>query len=84
MWWNEVSTAMKHMVLVGDKAGVRHAGQSTVEYAVIFAAFLALVLALGVLANFLDAGTVVSHALASASHHVQSAVSGGFGDVFLY
>lgn len=64
--------------------GAAGAGQSTVEYAVVFAAFLALVVALGVIWRFLEAGTVVDHALQSASHHLSAVSSGAWIDVLLY
>lgn len=59
-------------------------GQGTVEYAVVLAAFMAIVVALGALWHFLDAGTVVQHALQGASHHLQSVTAGAIGDVFQY
>ena len=58
-------------------------GQSTVEYAVIFAGFLSLVLAFGSLWHVLDGGVLVAHALASASHHVRGVFSGVLADAFL-
>lgn len=59
-------------------------GQGTVEYAVVFAALLALVVGLGAIWRLFDGGAVVQHALQSASHHVQSAAAGAIGDVFQY
>lgn len=59
-------------------------GQSTVEYAVVLAAFLALVIALGALWHLFEDGTVTLHALQSASHHLKDAATGAWGDVFLY
>ncbi|MEF2845307.1 MAG: hypothetical protein U0O24_01490 [Eggerthellaceae bacterium] len=53
------------------------------EYAVVFAAFLALVIALGYLWRLFDVGTVVNHALQSASHHLDQVASGAWLDVFL-
>lgn len=44
-------------------------GQSSVEYVIVFAAFLAMVIGLGALANLLESGLVLEHALQSASHH---------------
>ena len=41
-------------------------GQATVEYAIVFVAFLALVVALGALWDVLSGGLVVQHALQSA------------------
>lgn len=48
------------------------------------AAFLALVVALGVLWRPLEGGLFVEHALMAASHHVQGTAPGGVADVFLY
>lgn len=64
--------------------GGAYAGQSTVEYVVVFAGFLAMVIGLGVVANFLESGLVVQHALQSASHHIQSALTVAWADVLLY
>ncbi len=58
-------------------------GQSSVEYAVIMAAFLSLVFALGSMWHALDGGILVSHALGSASHHLTGVFSGVLADVFL-
>ena len=66
------------------KRAVCEQGQSTVEYAIIFAAFLALVIALGALWNLFDSGLVVDHALQSASHHLREVAQGAWLDVFLY
>lgn len=59
-------------------------GQSTVEYAMVLAAFLAMLMALGALWHLFDFGTVIDHALQSASHHVQNVSEGAWLDVFLY
>lgn len=59
-------------------------GQGTVEYAVVFAALLAMIVGFGALWRLFDGGTVVMHAVQSASHHVQSAAAGAIGDVFQY
>ena len=59
-------------------------GQGTVEFALVVAAFFALVFALGILWRALEGGLFVDHALASASHHLQSVSAGVVGDVFLY
>lgn len=61
-----------------------NAGQSTVEYAVIFAGFLALVIGLGAVWRLFETGLVLEHALQSASHHLQQVVEGAWLDVFLY
>lgn len=64
--------------------GRRLSGQSTVEYAIVFAAFLALVLGLGAMADLFQSGMVVEHALQSASHHLKNVATGAWVDVLLY
>ena len=59
-------------------------GQSTLEFALVGAGFLSIVVALGILWRSLESGLFVEHALASASHHVSMAFIGVMGDVFLY
>jgi hypothetical protein len=54
-----------------------------VEYAVVFAGFLAVVVALGVFRDALQGGLLVEHALACAPHHVSGVVTGVVSDVFL-
>lgn len=61
-----------------------HSGQSTVEYAIVLAAFLAVVMGLGALSNLFTAGTVVDHALLSASHHIGGDVSSAVLDIFSF
>ena len=61
-----------------------NAGQSTVEYAVIFAGFLALIIGLGAVWRLFETGLVLEHALQSASHHLQQVAEGAWLDVFLY
>lgn len=53
------------------------------EYALLLAAFLTVVMGLGLLMRALDSGLFVEHALASASHHVQASM-GWVCDVFSY
>ncbi len=62
----------------------RASGQSTVEYAIVLAAFLALVLGLGAMADLFQSGLVVEHALQSASHHLKNVATGAWADVLLY
>lgn len=59
-------------------------GQGTVEYALVTAAFVVMLVALGALGRALEGGLFAEHALASASHHVQLAAPGSVADVFLY
>jgi Flp pilus assembly protein TadG len=65
--------------LIGDSSG-----QGTVEFALICAGFLSLLLALGALWHAFQSGTFVAHALLSASHHLSEVAPGVIGDVFLY
>ncbi len=66
------------------RARLRARGQSTVEFAVVLFGFLALTAALGVLWRSFQDGLLVSHALQSASHHLETVVPGVIADVFLY
>lgn len=59
-------------------------GQSTVEFAVVAAAFLAVALGLGALWRVASGGLFVDHALSSASHHVQEASPQALADILLY
>lgn len=64
--------------------GLRNdSGQSTVEYAVVAAALIAIVVALGALSGFLRDGALIQHVIASASHAVERGV-GGVVDVFCF
>lgn len=67
------------MIAFGDEGG-----QSTVEFAVVTFAFLAVSLALGVLWRMLGDGLPVEHALAAASHHVWNVPAPNIADVFRY
>lgn len=58
-------------------------GQGTVEFAVVTAAIVVVVVALGALWRLLQDGAFVAHAAASASHHVQGAF-GAVADVFMF
>ncbi len=57
------------------------AGQASVEYAVLVAAMLSVIVAIGGLAEVLERGAFVEHALASAAYHVTASV-GWVADVF--
>ena len=59
-------------------------GQSTVEFAVVTAAFLAVMLGLGALWRGVSGGLFVEHALSTASHHVEGVVPQALADVLLY
>ena len=59
-------------------------GQSTVEFAVVTAGFLAATAALSALWHVLSDGMLVEHALAVASHHVQAVAPATLVDIFLY
>lgn len=54
------------------------------EFAIVTAAFLALLAALGALWRMLGTGLIIEHALAVASHHIQSAAPAAIVDIFLY
>lgn len=79
----------------GQAASVRHArrfllgahgsaGQSTVEFAMVFVAFLCVVIGVGALWRLSDSGLLVQHALQSASHHLGGGDIGAWGDVLVY
>lgn len=59
-------------------------GQSTVEYAVVLAALLAIVLGLGALARLFTSASVVNHAIFSASHHVGGDMVAAVLDIFAF
>ncbi len=59
-------------------------GQASVEFALVFAAFLGIVIALGALVHFVEAGALVGHALQTASHHMATDDAGAWGDVLAY
>lgn len=72
------------MLLRRGSIACKDRGQATVEYAIVFIAFLALVLALGALWDVLSGGLVVKHALQSASHHLSGVAPEVVFDAFLY
>lgn len=59
-------------------------GQSTVEFALITIAFIALLIGCGALWRAFDEGLFVEHATKSASHHVDVVYPGAMRDVLLY
>ena len=59
-------------------------GQGTVEYALVLAALLVIVLGLGALAHLFMDGSVANHALASASHHVGGSAVVSTLDIFTF
>ena len=50
----------------------------------MFAAFLAMAIGLGAVANLLESGLVLEHALQSASHHLSNVPTAAWADIFLY
>jgi hypothetical protein len=68
----------RHQRTVGESA------QSTVEFALVTAAFLAVTLGLGALMRFASGGDLMYHALICASHHIQMVAPTTLVDVFLY
>lgn len=59
-------------------------GQGTIEYALVMFGFLSVVAGLGALWNMLGDGLLATHALMSASHHVQAVAPGAVADVFAF
>ena len=59
-------------------------GQSTVEFAVVTAGFLAMMVALSAMWRVLGGGLFVEHAVAVASHHLQVVAPVTIADIFLY
>lgn len=59
------------------------AGQSTVEYVVVLAAFSCVAWGLGSLWRLFESGRVVDHALLAASHQVRTTVM-GLVDAFVF
>lgn len=59
-------------------------GQSTIEYAVIMAAFAVILAGLAALLHAMQSGIFIEHALSVASHHVGSVVPAVVADIFLY
>lgn len=57
-------------------------GQSTVEFAIVTAAMLVIVITLGLFWNLGSDGILVDHAQSSASHHLEDAAAGIVGDIF--
>ena len=80
----ESTVCRRLTAFVGRAIMTRGNGQSSVEYAVVFAGFLAIVAAFFAIWRFLADGTVVEHALGAASHHLTGSIEGGLSDVFLF
>lgn len=59
-------------------------GQSTVEFAVVAAAFLVVTLGLGALWRGVSGGLFIEHALSTASHHIEGAAPQALADILLY
>lgn len=59
-------------------------GQSTVEFAIVLAAFICVALGFSALWHAFDQGLFVLHALQSASHHLQGVDLGAWSDVLAY
>ena len=59
-------------------------GQATVEFALVMAAFIALLAGLGALAHFTSSGDLAQHAAEGASHAVGSGDAGAWFDVLAY
>ena len=70
--------------IIANELTSSESGQSTVEFAVVTAGFLALTAALAALWRFFGDGVFVEHALAVASHHIQLVFPTTVADIFLY
>lgn len=74
------------LIVCNLKSFIKHindeSGQSTVEFAIVTAALLTMVIALSLIWSLGDNGLFIEHAISSASHHLQEAAAGIVGDVF--
>jgi len=59
-------------------------GQATVEYLIVGVLLMAILVGLGAIANRLQEGLFIEHAIQSASHAAGSNTMGTIGDVLLY
>lgn len=66
------------------KVGGFSLGQSSVEYALVMAAFVSLIVGLGALTHLFADGLVLDHAVQSASHCLTGIASGVWADIFVY
>lgn len=64
--------------------GVRLRAQSTVEYAIVTAAFAAMIIALGAMWRLMAHGEIAAHAVAAAARCVIASPAGFLSDVFLF
>lgn len=77
-------TACKRAPRLAGGRACPQSGQSTVEFALVAAAFLAVIAGLGALWRLASGGALIEHALATASHCVESASPQAMADVLLY
>lgn len=56
--------------------------QGTVEFAIVTAAFLIIVIAISAFWNLSEDGILIEHAIKSASHQIENVATGFLGDVF--
>lgn len=61
-----------------------HSGQSTVEFAIVLAAFICVAIGFAALWDVLHEGLLVEHALQTASHHLSGVARGAWADVLAY
>lgn len=59
-------------------------GQSSVEFALITAGFLALIVTLGLLWHVFSDGLATQHVLSAASHHLKGIPAPNIADIFRY
>ena len=79
--WNELSLK-RTLGALGSKI-MSSKAQSSVEFAIVAIVILIIALGVGSIANRLNDGTFVDHAIASASHNIENSF-GGLIDVFAY
>lgn len=78
--WDQQS--MKKSQVFSRRIG--KSGQSTVEFAIITAGLLALIVGLGAFWRALDSGLFIEHALAAASHHFLDVPAAFLADIFRF
>ncbi len=78
------STACRRALSIALRRAGLQSGQSTVEFALVTAAFLVVVVGLGALWRLVSGGALVEHALATASHCIERASPQAMADVLLY
>lgn len=78
------STACRRALSFAPGRAGFQSGQSTVEFALVTATFLVVIVGLGALWRLASGGALVEHALATASHCIERASPQAMADVLLY